>query len=204
VFSASISFRVILRGCVLCFTGVALNILGSSWSYGSWIYSYLCNQFLSSLTLRVRIPPRRGVCDKILCDQVYQWVATGRWFSPGPPVSSINKSDRHDLTEILLKVALSIITLTIEYPDRNCTLPSLISYHPLLGWSILSLSLYASLSGCLFICLFNSVVLFISFVYRTFNPQQCLINLKVLHYIPLPIESCFLISSKFLDYDAGV
>ena len=26
----------------------------------------------------------------------------GRWFSPGPPVSSTNKTDRHDITEILL------------------------------------------------------------------------------------------------------
>jgi hypothetical protein len=31
---------------------------------------------------------------------------TGRWFSP---VSSTNETDRHDITEILLKVALSII-----------------------------------------------------------------------------------------------
>ena len=27
-----------------------------SWSYGSWIYSYLCNQCLSPLKLRVRTP----------------------------------------------------------------------------------------------------------------------------------------------------
>jgi hypothetical protein len=30
----------------------------------------------------------------------------------GTPVSSINKTDRHDITEILLKVALNTITLT--------------------------------------------------------------------------------------------
>jgi hypothetical protein len=30
-------------------------------------------------------------------------------FSPGSPVSSINKTDRHDITEILLKVALNTI-----------------------------------------------------------------------------------------------
>jgi hypothetical protein len=30
-------------------------------------------------------------------------------FSPGTPVSSTNKTDRHDITEILLKVALSTI-----------------------------------------------------------------------------------------------
>jgi hypothetical protein len=27
-------------------------------------------------------------------------------FSPGPPVSSTNKADRHDITEIVLKVAV--------------------------------------------------------------------------------------------------
>jgi hypothetical protein len=32
--------------------------------------------------------------------------------SPGIPVSSTNKTDHHDITEILLKVALSTITLT--------------------------------------------------------------------------------------------
>jgi hypothetical protein len=29
------------------------------------------------------------------------------WFSPGPLVSSTNKTDRHDIAEILLKMALS-------------------------------------------------------------------------------------------------
>jgi len=42
-----------------------------------------------------------------LCDKVCQWLATCRWFSPDSPVSSINKTDRHDITEILLKVALN-------------------------------------------------------------------------------------------------
>ena len=46
-----------------------------------------------------------------LCDQVCQWLATGQWFSPGTPVSSTNKTDRHNITEILLKVALNSITL---------------------------------------------------------------------------------------------
>ena len=51
----------------------------------------------------------RGVLDTTLCDKVCQWLATGRWFSPGTPVSPRNKTDRHDITEILLNVALSII-----------------------------------------------------------------------------------------------
>jgi hypothetical protein len=32
-----------------------------SWSYGGWIYNYLCNQYLSPLTLWVRTILRRGV-----------------------------------------------------------------------------------------------------------------------------------------------
>jgi hypothetical protein len=31
----------------------------------------------------------------------------GRWFSPGTPASSTNKTVCHDITEILLKVALN-------------------------------------------------------------------------------------------------
>jgi hypothetical protein len=51
------------------------------------------------------------LCDKVcqwldttLCDKACQWLETARWFSP---VSSTNKTGRHDITEILLKVALN-------------------------------------------------------------------------------------------------
>ena len=83
------------------------------WSYGSWVYNYLCNRCLSPLKLWVRIPLRRGVCDTTICDKVCQWHAADRWFSPGTLVSSTNKNDRHDITEILLKVALTTITLIL-------------------------------------------------------------------------------------------
>ena len=42
-------------------------------------------------------------------------VYTGRWFSPGPTVSSTNKTDRNDITEILLKVALNTSKQTIKH-----------------------------------------------------------------------------------------
>jgi hypothetical protein len=35
-----------------------------------------------------------------------QFLAHGRWFSPGTPASFTTKIDRHDIAEILLKVAL--------------------------------------------------------------------------------------------------
>jgi hypothetical protein len=43
---------------------------------------------------------------------------TGGWFSPGTPVSSTYKTDCHDITEILLKVALNNlhIACTIMFP----------------------------------------------------------------------------------------
>jgi hypothetical protein len=40
-------------------------------------------------------------------DKVYQLLALGRWFSPGTPASSTTKTGRHDIAEILLKVALN-------------------------------------------------------------------------------------------------
>ena len=85
-------------------------MLSPSWSYGSWIYNYLCNQYLSPLMLWVRISIRARCTT--LCDKVCQWLATGRWFSPGTPVSSTNKTDRHDITEVLCKMALNTIKQT--------------------------------------------------------------------------------------------
>jgi hypothetical protein len=39
-------------------------------------------------------------------DKVYQLLAHCRWFSPGTPASFTTKTGRHDIAEILLKVAL--------------------------------------------------------------------------------------------------
>ena len=39
-------------------------------------------------------------------------IATGRWFSTGTLVFSTNKTDFHDITEVLLKVALNTINLS--------------------------------------------------------------------------------------------
>jgi hypothetical protein len=83
------------------------------WSHGSWIYNYLCNQCLSPLMLWVRISIR-AMCTT-WWDKVCQWLATGRWFSPGPPFSSTNKTDRHNITELIsLKVALNTIKQTFQ------------------------------------------------------------------------------------------
>ena len=54
----------------------------------------------------------RGVLDTTFCDKVCQW------FSPCTPVSSTNKTNRHDITEILLKVELN----TLHQPTNHYAL----------------------------------------------------------------------------------
>jgi hypothetical protein len=77
---------------------VTVKPLGSRLAFGIFVCNYkdkfkpflLCNQCLSPLMLWVRISIRASCTT--LCDKVCQWLATGRWFSPGPPVSSTNKA----------------------------------------------------------------------------------------------------------------
>jgi hypothetical protein len=72
------------------------------WSHGCWntaiyvisTYHHWCCQFESR--------SGQGIHH---CDKVCQWLATDRWFSPGPPVSTTNNTWPSDRTEILLKVA---------------------------------------------------------------------------------------------------
>jgi hypothetical protein len=64
---------------------------------------------LSPLTLWSRILLRWCVLDTTLCDKSYHWLAGDRWFSPGSLVACTNNIYRHDIAEILLKVALNTI-----------------------------------------------------------------------------------------------
>ena len=54
--------------------------------------------------------------DKVYLIQhfVIKFASDLRWFSPGTQVTSTNKTDRHDITEILLKMALDSINITIS------------------------------------------------------------------------------------------
>ena len=87
----------------------------SSWSSscGTWIYNYLCNQCLSPLMLWFESRSWWGVLDTTLYDKACQWLVTGRCFLRVLPFPPPNKTNRHDITEILLKVALNTITLPL-------------------------------------------------------------------------------------------
>ena len=63
-------------------------------------YSYLLNAIIAYHHLSRSL---WGVRDTALCRKGCQWLAADWWFSTGTPVSSTNKTDHHDITEILLK-----------------------------------------------------------------------------------------------------
>ena len=85
-------------------------IILSFFPYFSLFVSIFIQSYVNSnLHVSVRISISRCTT---LCDKVCQWLVTGRWISPGPLFSSTNKTDRLDITEILLKVALSTIKQT--------------------------------------------------------------------------------------------
>ena len=63
--------------------------------------------------------------------------ASSRWFSLGTPVSSTNKTDCQDITEILLKVASNTINQTIHYCQCSIHVQIL---NPMLTRQILSYS----------------------------------------------------------------
>ena len=77
-------------------------VVGFTTTYSIGAYHYWCCGF--------DFRSGRGVQH---CDKVCQWPAAGRWFSLSPPVFSTNKTDRHDIIEVLSKVALNTINLNL-------------------------------------------------------------------------------------------
>ena len=84
-----------------------------SWSYGSWLYNDLCNQ-CQSLLYMVK-------CTRYNIMRLSLSVTWGR----SVVFSATNKTDRYDITEILLKVALNTITLTILFMCWNWSIKGL-------------------------------------------------------------------------------
>ena len=70
----------------------------------SWPWSYMVVGFTSSYSISAyhhwccefESHSGQGVQHYVI--KVCPWLATGRWFSPGPPVSSTNKTDCHDIS----------------------------------------------------------------------------------------------------------
>jgi hypothetical protein len=90
-------------------------LTGLSWP---WLYVFLQLPLQSVHMITTKVVSSNDVHGEVvfdittLCDKVCQWLVTDQWFYLGTMVSSINKTDRHDITEILLKVALNPINQT--------------------------------------------------------------------------------------------
>jgi hypothetical protein len=118
IFVLDLDFQQYLSSCFYCVVGCQL-LLFLTFSYYSLIIFHSdlgpsCNQSLPPPKLWVfKSHSWQGVLDTILCDEVCQWLAAGLWFSICTPFSSTNKTDRHDITEILLKVPLNSGTITL-------------------------------------------------------------------------------------------
>jgi hypothetical protein len=85
--------------CTILFIGIS--------DYHDWSYEFESRSW-------------RGVLYTTWCDTFCQWLATGLWFSSDTPVSSTNKTDRHDITEILLKMVSNTIALNLYISFHDC------------------------------------------------------------------------------------
>jgi hypothetical protein len=112
-------------------TSMSINMYKKCYIKIKVLYQYIWYSYGQLLnTLWVQTYLRRGVLDTTLCDKVCQWLLTGQWFSPGTPVSYTNKTDRHDKTEILLKVSLKHTTYVVI--DTDCIGSCRSNYHTIM------------------------------------------------------------------------
>ena len=81
----------------------------------------LCKPIINTVLVHVRLYRLPKGCTRLAAssDKVYQLLAHGRWFSPGTPASTTTRTGRHDIAEILLKLALSTLNPSINQYVRG-------------------------------------------------------------------------------------
>jgi hypothetical protein len=85
---------------------------GFSLSFEDFVFKSLPSNSYTPITNTAWVRARLFILQKestrlaVASDKVYQLFAHDWWFSPGTPASSTTKTDRHDIAEILLKVAV--------------------------------------------------------------------------------------------------
>ena len=90
---------------------------------GSWFTQQLIQAYHAQLCKLQKRCTRLAVPS----DKEYQFLAHGRWFTPGTHASSTTKTGHHDIAEILLKVVLNTKNQSINN-DTNDFKGSQISY----------------------------------------------------------------------------
>ena len=92
----------------------------------SWVVGLPNNSYKSTTNtawVRTWLCKLQKGCTRLTAasDKVYQLLAHGRWITPGTPASSITKTGRHYVAEILLKVALDTIIQSSNHKHLNLT-----------------------------------------------------------------------------------
>ena len=94
-------YILIIYKCICRGTGGSMSqVVGSNSSY---------KPITNTACVRAQLCKLQKGCTRLTTasDKVYQLFVQGLWFSPDTPASSITKTGRHDIAEILLKVALN-------------------------------------------------------------------------------------------------
>jgi len=78
------------------------------------VYDRIVVGFTTTFAISAYHHSWRGVLDTTLCDKVCHWLVACQLFSPDTLYSSTNKTDRYDITEMLLKVALNAKTILMS------------------------------------------------------------------------------------------
>jgi hypothetical protein len=108
----------ISRGLILYITVITWFAVTEYLYYRWWRWPRWLNELGSSYKpitntacVRAGLCKLQKGCTRLAAasDKVYQLLAHGRRFSPGTPASSTTKTGRHDIAEVLLKVALNTI-----------------------------------------------------------------------------------------------
>ena len=92
---------------------------GGSMSYVVGLPSNSYRPITNTVWIRARLCKLQKRCTRLATasDKAYQLLAHGRLFCPGIPASSTTKTGRHDIAEILLKVALNTKNQSIDGYD---------------------------------------------------------------------------------------
>ena len=83
---------------------ISINLLRSSTFFNGSMSWY--KPITNTTWVRAWLCQLQKECTRLASDQVYQLLAHRRWLSLGITASSTTKTGRHDIAEILLKVAL--------------------------------------------------------------------------------------------------
>ena len=152
--------------CLYLLYFINCMLLRSSWSYGIWTYNYLCNRWISSLTLWIRIPlmtrcTRYNIMWKSLSVKYVRWVVFS-WYSyiyTLPNIRKVLRFVKKTTWHFTIQVCtvFKILSLTIEmslslyfsHSTHNCHVSSKYQHISLVENVLIILDKFANKFFCI-------------------------------------------------------